>query len=140
LQEIGDRLDGDDGSDADKRMRERRQWSMRTTLDGEGRGNFNADPEANEIIRTAIKAGMARDRVPDGPRTVEQRRFDAACNIFRRSLENGEVGSKRLARPHIRIVLDISDDACEATTEFSARFPRRRSSACCATASSAEYS
>jgi hypothetical protein len=122
VQQIGERLDGDDGRSADEQRYERRRWSNRKTLDGMGSGHYAADPESNEVILTALKAEMERDRRKDESRTSEQRRFDAAVNIFRRALDNGDLGSTRSVRPHISVVAHVAEDGhIEATTAFGQR-------------------
>jgi hypothetical protein len=86
-----------------------------------GAGDYVADPVSNEVIRTALKAEMERDRHKDDDRTVEQRRLDAAVNIFRRALDNGELGSTRSVRPHITVVTHVDDERVDATSEFGLR-------------------
>ena len=72
------------------------------------------DPEGGEVYLTAIGAEMTRDRRVHETRTPAQRRADALVNICRRSLDEGTVGGKRNARPHITVVVDLETLGDEA--------------------------
>jgi len=106
---VTDAIDGDDGAGVDDAKFRRRKLHMSHSIDGMIFGDFVCDPEHGAILFTAINAEMERDFQGNDPRTSEQRRFDALANIVRRSLDRGEVGTSRAARPHLSIVVDLAE-------------------------------
>jgi 5-methylcytosine-specific restriction protein A len=102
-----DALDGDDGASADASDHASRALHISTTIRGIAvlDGRFAADQA--EIVMTAIDAEMDRDHNANETRNPAQRRADALTNICRRSLDNGEFGGSRKARPHVTVVVDL---------------------------------
>jgi 5-methylcytosine-specific restriction protein A len=102
-----DALDGDDGAASDASNHASRALHISTTLGGMAvlDGRFAADQA--EVVMTAIDAEMERDRNANETRNSAQRRADAMVNICRRSLDHGELGGSRKARPHVTVVVDL---------------------------------
>jgi len=103
-----DALDGDGGAAANASDHAQRGLHLSKTIGAIAvlDGRFAADQA--EIVCTALNAEMERDRTANETRNTPQRRADALVNIFRRALDNGELGSTRNVRPHLTVVNDLA--------------------------------
>jgi hypothetical protein len=106
VQRVTDALDGDGGAAGDHAKYERRRLHASKTIDQLVALDGLLDPMSGEVVLTALKAEMRRDHQKCDPRTTAQRRADALVNIFRRALDNAEVGTTRKSRPNVTVVVD----------------------------------
>jgi hypothetical protein len=102
---LTDAIDGDGGAAADDAQHARRHYHGSRTLDGMLCIDALYDREAADIHDTAIDAELARDLRPGDTRTLSQRKADAVTNLFRQSLDRGEIGTTRAVRPHVSYVV-----------------------------------
>jgi len=113
LRYATDELDGDDGAradadaDADAADRASRALHISTTIGGIAILDGCLAADQAEIVLTAIDAEMDRDRNANETRNPAQRRADALVSLCRRSLDHGQLGGSRRARPHLTIVVDL---------------------------------
>ncbi|MDQ1458498.1 MAG: hypothetical protein QOH28_4118, partial [Actinomycetota bacterium] len=106
---VTDAIDGDGGAATDEQRYERRGYHLSRTLDGMLATNGTYDPEAGEIHAAALAAEMERDLQDHDSRTPAQRRADAHTNLMRQSLDRGDLGTTRNARPHVTVVVDLDE-------------------------------
>jgi hypothetical protein len=109
VNRICDNLDGDDGLANDEARRARRRLHVSRTLDEMGVLDGLLDPEATEIVLTALDALMEQERGADDTRTTAQRRADALVSLCKVGLAHADVGPGRRNPPHLSGVVD-----CEA--------------------------
>jgi 5-methylcytosine-specific restriction protein A len=102
-----DALDGDDGAAADAAEHASRALHISTTLGGIAVLDGRLAADQAEIVMTAIDEEIDRARNVNETRNPAQRRADALVSICRRSLDNGELGGSRKARPHLTVVVDL---------------------------------
>jgi hypothetical protein len=100
LDHICGALDGDGGAAEANEQHRQRFLHVSATFNGMVKLDGLFTPDDGETILTALKAEMRADRAFDGARTVGQARADALINLMR---------GKRPARPHVRIVSDLSE-------------------------------
>ncbi len=117
VRRVTDAIDGDGGTKSEAELHDRRRYHASRSLDNLLNVNGLFDPESADIHETAITAEMQRDLKPDDPRTPTQRRADAVTNLFRQSLECGDVGTAHGARPHVTYVVH-ADEHPGATPEL----------------------
>jgi hypothetical protein len=100
VRHVCDALDGDGGAASANEQYAQRVLHVSRTLNDMVKldGLFTA--EDGEVIITALKSEMRRDRSRGDTRTHGQARADALVNILM---------SKRPARPNVRIVSDLSE-------------------------------
>jgi hypothetical protein len=87
--------------------RARRRLTIAATLDGVHLNGF-LDPEAGELIQTALRPLAAPQPGPDGqpdPRSSEQRTADALVELARRALDHGDPPSTGGLRPHLSLIV-----------------------------------
>jgi hypothetical protein len=106
VERVTDTIDGDGGAAGDQAKYERRRLHASSTIDRMLALDGLLDGVGGEIVQTGLKAEMRRDHQPGDPRTTAQRRADALVNIFRRALDNGELGTTRKSRPNVTVVVD----------------------------------
>jgi hypothetical protein len=107
VRRITDAIDGDGGATTDEAVHERRRWHMSRTLDGMLAIDALVDPEAALVLEAAVNAQVEREFFEGDARSAPQRRADAVTELFRRSLDDGRVGNRRAARPHLTVVVDL---------------------------------
>jgi hypothetical protein len=107
LRHVCDALDGDGGAANDDVQHTRRRAHLSRTLDGMGILDALLDPEATEVVLTALDAVMERDRDPHDTRTTTQRRADALVDLCRVGLAHAQVGPGRRNPPQLSAVADL---------------------------------
>ena len=93
-----------------KRGFARRRYHGSRSIDDMLNVNALYDPESADIHEKAIEAELERDQRADDERTPAQRRADAVTNLFRQSLNRGEVGTSHGAVPHVTYVVHIEPE------------------------------
>ena len=117
VRRVTDAIDGDGGTKSEAELHDRRRYHASRSLDNLLNVNGLFDPESADIHEAAINAEMKRDLRPDDARTVAQRRADAVTNLFRQSLNHGDVGTAHGTRPHVTYVIH-ADEHPGATPEL----------------------
>ena len=88
----------------------RRHLSISRTWQGMVRIDGNLDPEAGEIVLTAI-GSIVDESVKSGPsddhRTSGQRRADALAELSRQHLDRGRSAVSGGERPHLNVLVDL---------------------------------
>ena len=107
-------IDGDGGAESEEAVYRRRRYHGSRSIDDMLNVNALYDPESADIHEAAINAELKRDQRANDDRTMSQRKADAVTNLFRQSLDRGEVGTSRAALPHVTYVVHI--DAHPAAT------------------------
>jgi len=103
-------LDHDAALDHADEIHQRRRLSISRTWQGMVRIDGDLDPEAGEVVLTAIgalvdefvKSGSDNDR-----RTPAQRRADALTELCRHYLDSGRAAISGGERPHINVIVDL---------------------------------
>ncbi len=87
----------------------RRELHLSPTLDGRGRLDANLDPEAHDLVRTAIRLAQAPYTVGDGAKSPAECRADALVDVCRFFLDHqhAKVGGRH--RPHLNVIVDLPD-------------------------------
>jgi hypothetical protein len=99
--------DGDGGAESEEARYARRRYHGSRSIDDMLNVNALLDPESADIHEAAIKAELERDQRANDDRPMSQRKADALTNLLRRSLDRGEVGTSRAARPHVTYVVHV---------------------------------
>jgi len=107
VQRLADSIDGDGGAESEEARFARRRYHGSRSLDDMLNVNALYDPESADIHEKAIAAEMDRDHRANDERTMSQRRADAVTNVFRHSLDRGDVGMSRGAVPHVTYVVHV---------------------------------
>ncbi len=94
-----------------ERVHERRRLSISRTWEGMVRIDGDLDPEAGEVVLTAIGA-LVDESVKSGDpadhRTPTQRRADALTDLCRQFLDSGRAAISGGERPHINVLVDLA--------------------------------
>ena len=88
----------------------RRHLSISRTWQGMVRIDGNLDPEAGELVLTAIGSIVdesVKSGGPDDRRTPGQRRADALAELSRQYLDRGQSAISGGERPHINVLVDL---------------------------------
>lgn len=88
----------------------RRHLSISRTWQGMVRIDGNLDPEAGELVVTAIGSIVdesVKSGGPDDRRTPGQRRADALAELSRQYLDRGQSAISGGERPHINVLVDL---------------------------------
>ena len=88
----------------------RRHLSISRTWQGMVRIDGNLDPEAGELVLTAIGSIVdesVKSGGPDDRRTPGQRRADALAELSRQHLDRGQSAISGGERPHINVLVDL---------------------------------
>ena len=88
----------------------RRHLSISRTRQGMVRIDGNLDPEAGELVLTAIGSIVdesVKSGGPDDRRTPGQRRADALAELSRQHLDRGQSAISGGERPHINVLVDL---------------------------------
>jgi hypothetical protein len=115
VQRLADAIDGDGGAESEEARYARRGYHGSRSVDDMLNVNALYDPESADIHERAIEAELERDHRANDERTLSQRRADAVTNLFRQSLDRGEVGTSRAAVPHVTYVVHV--DSGTPTTD-----------------------
>ena len=78
-------------------------------LDGRGKADGDLDPEAYDLLRTALRLAETRDVEGDPARIPAQRRADALASILRYFLDHQQTRTGGRHRPHVNVVIDLPD-------------------------------
>jgi hypothetical protein len=81
--------------------------SFSQTLDGVFYLNGRFDAEGGAILQTALNA-VSGPPAPDDKRTPRQRRADAAVELARRQLDQGDLPEVGGQRPHLSLIVEMS--------------------------------
>ena len=100
---------GDGGEGRDRRLRGARRLAVSRSFEGMVFLDGLLDPEAGEVVLSALEAIMAAHRdVEDEPgRTPTQRRADALVDICAHVLDDGALSRPGRERPHVSAIVDI---------------------------------
>ncbi len=109
VRRVTDAIDGDSGTKSEADLYARRRYHASRSLDDMLNVNGFFDPESADIHEAAINAEMKRDLKSDDDRTVAQRRADAVTNLFRQSLDHGDVGTAHGMQPHVMYVVHADE-------------------------------
>jgi hypothetical protein len=87
----------------------RRKLFLSPTLDGCGRLDADLDPEAHEVLRTALRLAQAPYTAGDDAKTPAEQRADALVDIARFFLDHqtGKTGGRH--RPHLNVIVRLAD-------------------------------
>jgi hypothetical protein len=127
VQRLTDAIDGDGGTEDEEARYARRRYHGSRSLDDMLNVNALFDPESADIHEAAINAELKRDRRANDDRTMGQRKADALTNLLRQSLDHGEIGTTRAARPHVSYVVHIDSHAQAETLAALMRTDRQQS-------------
>ncbi len=127
VQRLTDAIDGDGGAEEEEARFARRRYHGSRSLDDMLNVNALFDPESADIHEAAINAELKRDHRANDDRTIGQRKADALTNLMRQSLDHGDVGSIRAARPHVTYVVHIDSHPQADTLANLMRTDRARS-------------
>lgn len=108
VRRVTDALDGDHGAKTANDRYQRRRLHASTTLDGMVAIDGLLDPEAGQVVVSALEAAMESAYRPDDGRSRPQRRADALVDLLRAGAAHLEVGPGRAHRPHLTTVVDLS--------------------------------
>jgi len=100
-------LDADTVLDDANEAHESRFLSFSQTLDGVFYLNGRFDAEGGAILQTALNA-VSGPPAADDKRTPKQRRADAAVELARRQLDQGDLPSVGGQRPHLSVIVEMS--------------------------------
>ena len=120
-------LTPDAAVDDAQRLHEQRRIDIATTFDGAVHVQGLLDPEAGELLLTALAPLSGRDGLED-PRSPGQRRADALVELCRTALSTGAVPELGGERPHLTVIvpaatLDRRPGARAADTGWGAALP-----------------
>ena len=120
-------LTPDAAVDDAQRLHEQRRFDVATTFDGAVHVQGLLDPEAGELLLTALAPLSGRDG-PEDPRSPGQRRADALVELCRTALSGGAVPELGGERPHLTVIvpaatLDRRAGARAADTGWGAVLP-----------------
>ena len=91
---------------ADKAEAER-SLHLSKILDGTAVLNGRFDPEATDVIATALRLGQSEDAEGEPARTPARRRADAMVDIFRSFLDHQHAKTGGRHRPHVNLLTDL---------------------------------
>jgi hypothetical protein len=100
-------LDADTVLEDANEAHESRFLSLSQTLDGVFYLNGRFDAEGGAILQTALNA-VSGPPAPDDKRTPRQRRADAAVELARRQLDQGDLPEVGGQRPHLSVIVEMS--------------------------------
>lgn len=86
-----------------------RSVHLSATLDGRGRLDGDLDPEAHTILGTALRLAETRDAEGDPARVPSERRADALVDVCRFFLDHQFTRTGGRHRPHLNVVITLSD-------------------------------
>ncbi len=87
----------------------KRRLHLSPTLDGSGRLDADLDPEAHELLRTALRLAMAPHTAGDGAPSPAERRADALVDIVRFFLDHQRTRTGGRHRPHLNVIVTLDD-------------------------------
>jgi len=123
LDEWARRHSADDGTERDEKLHRRRFWRTRKGDDGMIEGRFRLDPLDGRLVEGGVNGIVDEERrierghpnMAGAERTADQRRADAAVEVFRRAA-GADAATGRRARPSIavtttydRLISDLQD-------------------------------
>jgi hypothetical protein len=88
-------------------LHDSRFLSFSQTLDGVFYLNGRFDAEGGAILQTALNA-LSGPPAPDDDRSPKQRRADAAVELARRQLDQGDLSEVGGHRPHLSVIVEQS--------------------------------
>ncbi|NNC93821.1 MAG: DUF222 domain-containing protein [Acidimicrobiia bacterium] len=115
-------LDHTEALDQAEEVHRRRRLSVSRTWQGMVRIDGDLDPEAGEVVLTAIGALVdesIKSGSPDDDRNPTQRRADALAELCRGFLDSGRAAVSGGERPHLNVLVDLATlegrtgDRCE---------------------------
>jgi hypothetical protein len=118
-------LDHTEALDHADEVHQRRRLSVSRTWQGIVRVDGDLDPEAGEVVLTAIGALVdesVKSGDPNDHRTPTQRRADALTELCRGFLDSGRAAIAGGERPHLNVVIDLATlegrtgDRCELSS------------------------
>lgn len=86
-------------------------------LDGRSHFDVSLDPDANQVLRTALRLAKSKDAEGE-TRTAAERRADAFVDILRFFLDQQNHKPKNRNRPHASIVIDFNNIASGAGATY----------------------
>ena len=86
---------------------ERRRLHLSETIGGMWRLDADLDPEAGQIIATALRAITEPDARNGDQRSSQQRRADALTDICRDFLDHGDTPVVGGENPHVTVIVDL---------------------------------
>jgi hypothetical protein len=89
-----------------------RSLHVSTVLDGRRLVTGDLDPEAGDVVATAIRLAETRDADGEPARLPAHRRADALVDVCRHYLDHQRAGVAGRHRPHVNLVVDLA--ACAA--------------------------
>ena len=104
-------LDHAEALDHADQIHQRRRLSISRTWQGMVRIDGDLDPEAGEVVFTAIGSLVdesVKSGSPDDNRTPTQRRADALTELCRQHLDSGQAAVSGGERLHINVLLDLA--------------------------------
>jgi hypothetical protein len=79
-------------------------------LDGRGVLSGEFDPDAFEVIKTALRIAESRDVDGEPARTPAERRADALTDTCRHLLDHQATKPGGRHRPHLNVIIEVEDD------------------------------
>lgn len=79
------------------------------TLDGRVKLDGDLDPELGALVRTGLRLAETRDLDGEPVRTPTERRADALGDVFQFYLDNQQTTSGGRHRPHLNVVMNLSE-------------------------------
>jgi hypothetical protein len=85
-----------------------RSLHLSTVLDGRRHLTGDLDPEAGDVVATALRLATTRDVEGEPARTASRRRADALVDVCRHYLDHRYAGTGGRHRPHVNLVVDLA--------------------------------
>ena len=85
-----------------------RSLHLSTVLDGRRHLTGDLDPEAGDVVATALRLATTRDVEGEPARTPSRRRADALVDVCRHYLDHRHAGTGGRHRPHVNLVVDLA--------------------------------
>ncbi|HEX4868880.1 MAG TPA: DUF222 domain-containing protein [Acidimicrobiales bacterium] len=95
--------------DPDPDPEPRRRLHLSPTLDGHGRLDADLDPEAHDLLRTALRLAMGRYTAGDDAKIPAEQRADALVDIARHFLDHQTTKTAGRHRPHLNVIVTLDD-------------------------------
>ena len=94
--------------DEPERREVERGLHLSMVLDGRRHLRGDLDPEAGDVVATALRLAATRDAEGDVPRLPAHRRADALLDVCRHYLDHQRVRAAGRHRPHVNMVVDVA--------------------------------
>jgi hypothetical protein len=85
-----------------------RALHLSTVLDGRRHLRGDLDPEAGDVVATALRLAETRDADGDPVRPPARRRADALVDVCRHYLDHQHARAAGRHRPHVNLVVDVA--------------------------------